>query len=114
LEAPITDPIFVASGFRVLCDLRKGVSKSALSRAKELEQTTTNSPNDSCFRSTAEHLKEARLAGSWVKAFGVFEGFKKKNKKKQKLVHLEGSQSIGQLPRSCAGLVGCGFSVMAA
>ena len=64
----------------MLCDLRKGVSKSALSRAKELEQTTTNSPNDSCFRSTAEHLKETRLAGSWVKAFGAFEGFKKKQK----------------------------------
>lgn len=66
----------------MLCDLRKGVSKSALSRAKELEQTTTNSPNDSCFRSTAEHLKEARLAGSWVKAFGAFEGEKKQKKTK--------------------------------
>jgi hypothetical protein len=94
LDAPITDPILVASESRVLCDLRKGVSKSALSRAKELEQTTTNSPNDSGFRSTAEHLKETRLAGSWVKAFGAFEG-SKKTTKKQKLVHLEGLKVLG-------------------
>jgi hypothetical protein len=58
--------------------LEEGVSKSALSMAKELEQTMTNSPNDSCVRSTAEHLTETRLAGCWVKAFGAFEGFKNK------------------------------------